>query len=98
MVGNPLPLRGRVVDPSATRIDRVRGACSFIPAKTPYPARCSLALAPSHPLPQGERGRASAARLEHWPVRERGGGRNAEAGFDAVYIVSDRISRPWVWR
>src|SRR5229473_2470687 len=49
---SPLPLWGRVADPSGTRIGRVRGA-----SHTPHPARCSLMLATRHPLPQGERGR-----------------------------------------
>src|SRR5713226_5291065 len=46
---SPLPFRERVVDPSATRVDRVRGAWS----KTPHPARCSLR---SHEPPSPTRG------------------------------------------
>src|SRR6266851_1897166 len=46
---SPLPLRERVVDPSKTRIERVRGACT----NTPHPAHCSLR---SHEPPSPTRG------------------------------------------
>src|SRR5262249_29055243 len=68
---SPLPLWERVV--RAEGEDRVRGFALVRLPGTPHPARCSLALATTHPLPQGERESAFAARFGNNPFGEEGG-------------------------
>src|SRR5262249_42881722 len=66
----PLPLWERVV--RAEGEDRVRGFARIRLQATPHPARRSLVLATSHPLPQGERGSEYAARFRNNPARGEG--------------------------
>jgi hypothetical protein len=64
----PLPLWERVV--RAEGEDPVRGFALMRLQVTPHPARRSLTLATSHPLPQGERESAFAARFRNNPTKE----------------------------
>src|SRR5262249_25146414 len=80
----PLPLRERVAPNEVRR--RVRGLLKLATTKTPHPARRSLTLATSHPLPQGERESAFAARFCNNPRRGEGWGE----GETVVADITDR--------